>query len=210
VQQEQTRKENTVKKQEDIKQEEEKKEPEKQEPAKRDEEQPAKRELGPLEKKLQTISDFFEKNDINYMLFWDAQRNYLVARAHLDDDNIKDYILVVGMRTETDPKEPEYPRGTGSAYIEDTSKRTRLGNVDRMCGYQESDGITQTVCFDIKDRQRQFQEYVSLRQDDPDYKEKIQKLRQSVRLNQIMLRDANEAYFGIVSGLEYLIKSKGW
>jgi hypothetical protein len=215
VQQEQTKKEQAAKKQEEIKQEEEKKEPEKQGHVKREEEvkkeeRPVTIPLTPLGKKLQTISDFFEKNEINYMLFWDAQRNYLVAREHLDDDNIKDYILVVGFRTKTDPNEPEYPHGIESAYVEDTSKRTGLGNVDRMCGYQESDGISQIVCFDIKERQRQFYEYVSLRSDDPDYDQKMQKLRRSVRLNQTKLRDANIAYRDIISGLEYLIKAKGW
>jgi GTPase involved in cell partitioning and DNA repair len=163
-----------------------------------------------IEEKLETISNFYEKVEINNSTSWDSERIYLVAREHLDDDNIKDYTLLIGLITTKDNPEklrknmesmgcPNFPNGPKTLYIEDRSKETGLGTVDVLRYYKEVDGIWEIVEASNKQFKKYFKEYKSLSKTDPDYQKKVWEIKSLALQNQQILREANKSYSNIIS-----------
>lgn len=155
----------------------------------------------PLEEMLENIGNFYEKKDINFLLLEDARLTYLLAREDLDKDGIKDYILVAGLKNDSDGM--PYPKGLGSILIEDRSKDTGLGIIDRFLKYGEPYKISRSG---IKELQKCVKDYSELKKTEPDYEKRLKEMQTQIMINKKNLRWATIVYFNVVSDIKDWIK----
>ena len=162
----------------------------------------------PLERRLEYIKNFYHRTYFSYSLFDDSRRNYFLVRRHLDDDNIKDYVLVVGLRTETDPDKKEYPHGFNALYIEDRSKDTNLGNIDRLCIYEKDGEVWKVTRFSVKKHDRYVEEYEALQRDSDKNKERLERLKYSISRRKGFLMAGNRTYHIALFFMEIILRQK--
>ncbi len=158
----------------------------------------------PLVEKLEYISGYFDRKDINYYELESRTGTYFLARKNLDGDGVKDYILIVGNRRNIGY---DHPGGLNSIYIEDRSKGTGLGTVDKSSIYVEIDGVKQILHFDSNGYLKILTEYVNLMKTDPE-NEKIKTLWYQWRNYQKQRRDAGIIYFNVISNTKDVLVRK--
>ncbi|MBR9683736.1 hypothetical protein GOV03_04315 [Candidatus Woesearchaeota archaeon] len=152
-----------------------------------------------LEEKLEQITRQFKRDDLSYKSFKHNDLSCLLAKENIDNDGIPDYVLLIGGKCDK-----EFPECPPVYYIEDSSELSGLGTVDTFLFYApdekgikrvrrvEQSGIEITIAFYGVFKERE----------EPAYKKLAQEAKKRIQTSQENMKNANKAYYNIISGLE--------
>ncbi|MBR9683737.1 hypothetical protein GOV03_04320 [Candidatus Woesearchaeota archaeon] len=163
------------------------------------------REKTPLEKSTEFIGKVFDKYGKKFDGFRNGEYTFFITREHLDNDGIKDFILVISPQKENS-EWWTYPAGFNALYIEDTSEKSGLGIVDKLSYYQDTGKMWELKTVTLDSFAKQIEEFKKALQDPNSEQEKSLELRNNVIETQINLDLANKLYSGAITGLEGLLK----
>ena len=156
-----------------------------------------------LEEKLNTIHDALKSRELNYTIFGSPKNRYLLSIENIDKDGKPDYVLLVGK-----PGDKRFPLSPALLYIEDTSKESGTGNVDRTMFYGKENGIKKVERVSVADLEKSLKEYEEIRKSDPDDKKALMEAQQEFFNKKSIMVNANALYMTLINGLYNFIESQ--
>lgn len=160
-----------------------------------------KQDKATLEEKLKTIHDALKARDMSFIVFGSPNSNYMFSIENIDKDGKPDYVLLVGA-----PGDKRFPLGPALMYIEDTSKKTGPGNVDKVLAYGNEGGIRKVIRVTIAEFEKVMKEFEELHKNSPDDKKALLNAQQKLFSYKSNIVGANALYMNIISGLYDFVK----
>ncbi|MBW2997672.1 hypothetical protein KY349_05005 [Candidatus Woesearchaeota archaeon] len=156
-----------------------------------------------LEKKLERIHNTLRKRGMKYISFRTTNLKYLFLIENIDKDGKPDYVLLISKMDDN-----SFLLGPSTIYLEDQSKETGTGNVDKTMYYAGEKETKRVVKISVAELDKKIKEYEELADSKAADKKKLSKLKNEIYFGTNYMINMNALYFGVIDGLDGLVNPK--